>query len=136
MQRSTIQLTDLPDEILLMIFKNINNVQLLYSMTGVNTRLDEIMSDPVFTRNLTLFRYVSNYLICPLVDVELHRFHSQILPQIHYRIHTLNLESSTMERILLAADYPNLHQLALYNVDDETAESIFARKTLKFLFLL
>ena len=123
---STVQLTDLPDEILLMIFKNIDNVQLLYSMMGVNTRLDRTIYDPVFTRHLTLFRYLQNRLISPLSEMELRRFCSQILPEIHHKIHTLHVESSTMERALLAVDYPNLHQLALYNIDNETAERVFA----------
>ena len=129
-QRSPVQLTDLPDELLLMIFKSMNNVQLLYSIAGVNSRLDRTIFDPIFTRNLTLFRSIgSNSLICSLVDSELHRFCSEILPQIHYEIHTLHLELSSMERILCASDYPNLRQLALYNIDDETAERIFSRKT-------
>ncbi|CAF4241865.1 unnamed protein product [Rotaria sp. Silwood2] len=126
MKYSIGQLIDLPDELFLMIFKNLNNAALLYSLMNINTRLDRIISDPVFTRNLTLLRYFSNCLICPLADTVIDRFCLQILPQIHYKINWLNLESLSMERILLAADYPNLHNLGLYNVDKKTAERVFA----------
>ncbi|CAF3595374.1 unnamed protein product [Rotaria sp. Silwood1] len=71
---------------------------------------------------------MSNDLIYPLVDTVVDRFCSQILPQIHYKINTLNLESLSLERILLAADYPNLHSLELYNVDEKTAERVFSSK--------
>ncbi|CAF2945702.1 unnamed protein product [Rotaria sp. Silwood2] len=101
----------------------------------INTRLDRIISDPVFTRNLTLLRYFSNRFICPLVDTVLDRFCSQTLLQIHYKIDWLNLESLSMERILLAAaDYPNLHNLGLYNVDKKTAESVFAGGLFKCVY--
>ncbi|CAF4381930.1 unnamed protein product, partial [Rotaria sp. Silwood2] len=39
----------------------------------------------------------------------LDRFCLQILPEIHYKIKWLDLESSSMERILLATNYPNLY---------------------------
>jgi hypothetical protein len=132
MQHSIVQLIDLPDELLVMIFKNLNNVQLLCSLMGINTRLDKIISDSIFTKDLTLFRYFSNENICPLVDTILDRFCFQILPEIHYKINMFNLESLSMERILLAADYPNLNGLGLYNIDRKTAERIFAGKIFDF----
>ncbi|CAF2546373.1 unnamed protein product [Rotaria sp. Silwood2] len=132
MVRTIVQLIDLSDELLLLIFKKICNVELLYSLIGINIRLDRIVSDSIFTRNLTLLRHVSNDLIYPLVDTVVDRFCSQILPQIHHKINTLNLESLSMERILLAADYPNLHSLELYNVDEKIAERIFSSKIFHF----
>jgi hypothetical protein len=33
-----------------------------------------------------------------------------------------------VERILLAADYPNLYGLGLYNVDEESAKRFFTGK--------
>jgi hypothetical protein len=128
MEYPTVQLIDLPDELLLMIFNKLNSFQLLYSLMGINTRLDKTLSDPIFTRNLTLLRHISNSVICPLVDTVLDRFCSQILPQIHYKINMLNLESLSMERILFAADYPNLYGLSLHNIDEKTAERVFNGK--------
>ncbi|CAF3467433.1 unnamed protein product [Rotaria sp. Silwood1] len=126
MEHTNVQLIDLPNEVLLMIFKKLNNVELLYSLMGINTQLDRIISDSVFTKNLTLVRYFSSDLIYPLIDKILDRFCSQILPHIHSKINTLYLESLSMERILRVADYPNLHSLGLYNIDDKTAERVFS----------
>jgi hypothetical protein len=104
---------------------------------GINTRLDRILSHPVFTENLTLLRHFSNRLIYPLLDTVLDRFCLQILPQIHHKINVLNLESSSMERILLAGDYPKLHGLSLYNLDEKTTERVFTGKNFHFdLFLI
>ena len=132
MEHTNVQLIDLPNELLMMIFKKLNNVELLYSLTGINIRLDRIISDPIFTRNITLLRHSSNRLIYPLVDAVLDRFCLQILPEIQYKINLLNLESLSMERILLTADYSNLHSLGLYNVDEKTAERVFTGNILHF----
>ncbi len=39
---------DLPDEILLIIFKKLNNVSLLYSLLSINKRLDKVLQDNIF----------------------------------------------------------------------------------------
>jgi hypothetical protein len=132
MQYSLVQLIDLPDELFLMIFKILNNVQLLYSLMGINKQLDRILSDSIFTKDLTLFRNLPNDHICPLVDTIFDRFCLHILPEIHHKINILNLESLSMERILLSADYPNLYGLGLYNVDEKTVERVFAGKIFHF----
>ena len=132
MEHRNVQLIDLPDELLLVIFKKLNNVELLYSLMGINTQLDRIISDPVFTKNLILVRHFSSDLIYPLVDKVLDRFCSQILPHIHSKMNTLYLESLSMKRILRVADYPNLHSLGLYNLDEFDAERIFTGKLSTF----
>ncbi len=128
LQYSIVQLIDLPDELLLLIFKLLNNVQLLYSLIGINKQLDRILSDSIFTKDLTLF----NDHIYPLDDRVLDRFCSDILPQIHHQINILNLQSLSMERILCATDYPNLYKLGLYNINNEIAERVFTGKTFHF----
>ncbi|CAF3286006.1 unnamed protein product, partial [Rotaria sp. Silwood2] len=50
MEHLLVELNDLPDEILLMILKKLNSISLLYSLIGVNKRLDTIVRDPIFTR--------------------------------------------------------------------------------------
>ena len=56
MEYSCIGLNDLPDEILLIIFKNLNNVDILYSLQGVNQRLNQIIQDSIFTNHLTFIK--------------------------------------------------------------------------------
>lgn len=128
MENLIIQLIGLPDELLVMIFKKLNNVQLLYTLYGISRELDEILSDSIFTRYLVLLRELSNDVIYPLADTVLDRFCLQILPQIRYKINFLTLETSSMERILLADNYPNVYGLDLYNIDKKTAMRFFTGK--------
>ncbi|CAF4642625.1 unnamed protein product [Rotaria sp. Silwood2] len=125
MEYSFIQLNDLPDEILIIILKKILNLEVLYSLIGVNHRLNTIAHDSIFTSHLTLMRYFSDDSIYPLSDPTLNRFCLQILPEIHHKIKWLDLESSSMERILLTTNYPNLCGLGLYNISIEKALSLF-----------
>ncbi|CAF4449238.1 unnamed protein product, partial [Rotaria sp. Silwood2] len=125
MKHSLVQLDHLPDEILLIILKKLDNDQVLYSLMGVNKRLNTFVYDSIFTSHLTLMRCSSNDSISPLSDTILDRFYLQILPTIHHKIQWLNVESSSMERILLSANYPNLYGLGLYNLEIETAKDLF-----------
>jgi hypothetical protein len=120
MEHSFDKLTSIPDEILLLILNKLTNIEVLYSLINVNRRLDKVASDPIFTEHLTLMNCSTNGVISSLDDSTLDRFCSEILPRIHRQIKWLNLESLSMESILLAADYPNLHGLSLFNIDHET----------------
>ncbi|CAF4680082.1 unnamed protein product, partial [Rotaria sp. Silwood2] len=125
MEHSSIQFIDLPDEILLIIFTKLNTIDALNSLLGVNKQLDKIIQDPIFTSHLTLFRWSSNDRIDPLDHKVVNQFCLQILPQIHDKIKCLNLELLSMERILRATNYPNLCELGLYNIDENTATYLF-----------
>ncbi|CAF4581714.1 unnamed protein product [Rotaria sp. Silwood2] len=106
---SSIELNDLPDEILMMILKKLHNSDVLYSLIDANKRLDTIVKDSIFTNNLTLTTPFNGLNQFP--DTIIDRFCREILPKINTRIQSLSVESSTMERILLATNYPNLHRL-------------------------
>jgi hypothetical protein len=60
MEHSSVELNDLPDEILMIILKKFYNVQILYSLIGVSQRLNTIIHDPIFTSHLTLIRCISD----------------------------------------------------------------------------
>jgi hypothetical protein len=132
MEYSCAQFNDLPDEIIMIILKKLWNVEVLCTFIDVNDRLTRIAHDSSFTKHLTLMRRISDESICRLPESTLDQFCSKILPDIYYKIKWLNLESSTMERILLAGTYPNLYGLGLYNVDTEKALSLFNGKKFKF----
>ncbi|CAF4357909.1 unnamed protein product, partial [Rotaria socialis] len=87
---SSAQLIDLPDEILLIIFKNLNKRDVF---------------------SLTLFNYLPCDCIYPLPDLILDQFYLQILPKIHHKIKSLDLEPLSMKRLLLSRNYPNLFRL-------------------------
>ncbi len=73
MKHSTVQLVNLPDEILMKIFMNLNNVQVLYSLMGINNRLDKILCDPIFASRLSLVNVSSTnfiYSLNPLMLID------------------------------------------------------------------
>jgi hypothetical protein len=115
-----VELTDLPDEMLLLILNKLSNIEVLYSLIGVNIRLDKIVNDTLFIEHLTFMVRSSNGVINSLDNSMLNRFCSEILPRIHCKIKWFTLEPLYMERILLTADYPNLRVLTLFNIDRET----------------
>ncbi len=129
MESSCVELNDLPDEILLMIFKKLNNLEVLYSIQGVNDRLNKILHDPIFTSRLNFVKCLSNELINSFPPKIISgRFCLQILPEISMEIKWLDLESSCMKNILRAADYPNLYGLGLYNVRKRTIRRLVMGK--------
>jgi hypothetical protein len=132
MEHSCVQLMDIPDEILLFILTKLTNIEVLYSLIGVNIQLDKIASDPVFTNHLTLMKRSSNGDIYPLAKSILDRFCLQILPKIQHTIKWLNLESLSMKRILLTGYYPNLSGFGLFIVEPETVAHLFVGKNLHF----
>ena len=132
MEHSHVRLSDLPDEVLLIIFKKLDNVQVLYSLMGINKRLDKILHDSIFTTSLTLLKYFSYDSIYSLSNSMLDRYCVKILPKINSKIKWLHLELSSMKRILLSTNYPNLYGLGIYNIKKETALRLFTGK----IFLL
>jgi hypothetical protein len=86
MKHLRIQLTDIPDEILLLILTKLSNIEVLYSLIGVNIRLDKIASDPIFTDHLSLLKRSSNGVINSLDDSLFDRLYSEILPTIRHKI--------------------------------------------------
>jgi hypothetical protein len=129
MYRSNVHLLDLPNEILLIILKKLDNIDVLYSLSGINNqRLDSLAQEKIFTNVLNLVSASMNniYSIPPLI---FHRFCYDILPRVHHNVKCLVLDSSSMERILLAADYPNLCELKLFNSNQDILSSYFTGKS-------
>jgi hypothetical protein len=131
MTQSKVSFLDLPYEILLMIFKELKNIDVLYSLLGVdNQRLDMIVQEQTFTTALKLVATTSTGNVVWMTDTILDRFCTKILPRIDHNIKSLILESRSMERILLAAEYPNLTELKLFNINHLFVSCYFTGKTL------
>jgi hypothetical protein len=137
MESLSIELNDLPDEILLIIFGKLDNLDILYSFHGVNKRLNVIIRDSIFTSSLNFVEWSSNKFCNKFSsNIILNRFCLQILPDISIKIQWFYLESSSAKSILRAADYPNLYGLGLYNLRKRTARRLFTGKTIRIdLFL-
>ncbi|CAF3324955.1 unnamed protein product [Rotaria sp. Silwood2] len=125
MNQLDIHLLDLPNEILIIILKKLDNVDVLYSLFGINNeRLDILVQDDVFTNTLNFERVSS------ITDHKLDRFCTSILPKIHRCLKKLILEAASMERILVASDYPYLTSLELFNCGQDTIFRYFTGKHL------
>ncbi|CAF1534673.1 unnamed protein product, partial [Rotaria sordida] len=128
MEYSSIQLNHLPDEILIYIFKKLSNAEIVYSLSGVNKRLNKIVHDSIFTNDFSLFMSTSDGLVYSLSYLILYRFCSHILPKIHQKIQWLHFESVSMEGILRAINYPNLNRINLHNIRSKIAIDLFNDK--------
>jgi len=133
MNRSNVTIVDLPNEILLIILKKLDNMDVLHSLWDVDTqRLNMIVQQKTFTNTLNFLVTTLTDDILSIADSILDRFCNNILPKIDHNVKSLILESGSMERILLAADYPNLTDLKLFNFNDEIVSRYFIGKKLRF----
>ena len=124
---SRVGLNDLPDELLLIIFQKLNNIQVLYSLMNVNERFSEIVSDPILTSYLVFVKRSSSIDYIDLLSSHLmcHRFSYQIFPKIHHQIQHLHLQAASAQHILHVARYPHLFSLGLYSIDEDIANCLF-----------
>ncbi len=129
MNQSNVGLLDLPNEILLTILKKLDNIDVLYSLLDVdNQRLDTIAQENIFTNTLNFVSTTFTNDISSISDTIVHRFCINILPKIHHNVKSLIVDSVSMERILLAADYPNLTELKLFSFNGNIASRYFTGK--------
>ncbi|CAF3317912.1 unnamed protein product [Rotaria socialis] len=95
--------------------------------------LDNIFCNRIFCSTTIIEYLLENYIVWPCdVTLEgnrnrtiLDRFCLEILPKIHDKIEFLNLESSSMKRILLLTNYSNLYGIGLYDIATEIAKDLF-----------
>ena len=114
MNRSNVHLLDLSDEILLMILKKLNNVDVLYSLLDINNgRLNILAQENTFTNILKL----ASIYDFSLID----RFCIDILPRIHHNVKCFIFDSFSMKRFLLVTDYPNLTELKILHFEQKFA---------------
>ena len=130
MHRCDAQLMNLPDELLLIILTKLENVDVLYSLMGLNPRLDQIIRDSSFTTEINLIQ--PNADPCEQVDAFIHRFRLDILPKISHLVRRFKVQSTSMEHLLLAAHYPNLCQLDIFIPDEEPVLRFHGEWTLVF----
>lgn len=132
MSRSNVRFLDLPNEILFIILKKLDNMDVLYSLLDIdNQRLNTVVQKKTFTQTLNFVLTTLADDILSIADPILDRFCINILPKIDHKVKSLILESGSMERIFLAASYPNLTELKLFNFDDKIVSRYFTGK--KFL---
>jgi hypothetical protein len=112
-----VHILDLPNEMLLAIFEKLKAVHTIFSLVDVNQRLDQLILDPLYSRHLDFTEKSSTGCVCPMVELVLDRICEKVLPRIHLNVKKLTVEPLSMERILLASKYPELHSLSLVNFE-------------------
>jgi hypothetical protein len=130
MNQYSVYLLDLPNEILFLILKKLDNIDVLYSLLGINNqRLEIIAQEQMFT-NILNFVSVSQSTdeISSIVGSTLERFCVDILPRIHENVKSLIVESVSMECTRRAAYYPNLTELKIFNFNKEIFSRYFMGK--------
>ncbi|CAF3482744.1 unnamed protein product [Rotaria sp. Silwood1] len=101
-------------------------------MGTIDEQFDILLQDNIFTNTLNMISKSStdDDDICSIDDRILDRFCIDILPKIHHNVKHLILESMSMERILLAGNYPNLTSLKLFNFGQNIALNYFTDKSI------
>jgi len=114
---------DLPDEILFIIFKKLNTIDVFYSFGNVNRRFNRLTLDSLYIRHLemtTLRSIKSEYdQISPIDTQVLSEICVKIVPRIHHQVHKLTLQQDSIQQILHAANFPQLYSLSLINFHEE-----------------
>ncbi|UJR11733.1 hypothetical protein I4U23_015914 [Adineta vaga] len=109
MNKQILDLLDLPDEILLIIFNKLSSFNVVYSLLNSTQRLDRIVRNSQ-SKSINFSIELSDGQICSIDSDKLHRFCIEILPQKHDRIQMMTLETTNIERIR-SSQFPNLHTL-------------------------
>jgi hypothetical protein len=126
---------DLPNEILLTIFKKLDDFDVLYSLVGINRKLDHVACDINFTRAVDLATISSNEGDDVTNNAVLDRFCMHILPRIHDKVEYLTVQACFLQRALYAGNYLNLRKLTLVNLELKMAFCIFKGMLLDFSIL-
>jgi len=129
MNQHSVHLLDLPNELLFIILRKLENVDVLYSLMNINNqRLDSIAQDQIFTNVLNFVSILQSTDEISISGSILNRFCVNILPTIHENVKSLTAESVSMECILGAGNYPNLTELKIFNFNKAIALRYFIGK--------
>ena len=117
-----VNLVDLPSEILLIIMKKLNMVDVLYSLLDVTQRWNDLILNPLYVRRLDLTSVTvtpSDDWICSTDDRIVEQLCRHVLPIISDQVKTLRVDQHILGRVLHASNYPQLDSLELIDIDDQ-----------------
>lgn len=118
-----INILDLPNEILLIIFKKLNTIDVFYSITNVNRRFYELSLDCYHVQDLqmtTMMNVDTCYKQISSIDSKLlSSICKNILPKIHHQVQKLTVDQNSMKPILHASNYPQLNSLTIVDIQEE-----------------
>ncbi len=115
-----LNILDLPNEMLIMIFKKLKMVDVVYSCMNINERLDQLVFDSLDRHHVDMTVHSSLDYVSPLDDQVLNKICETILPRIYHQVNKLTLDPQSIERTLLTVNYPNLYSLSLVDFPERT----------------
>lgn len=115
-----INILDLPNEILIIIFNKLNMIDAFYSLADVNERFNRLTFDPLYIHNLDLTVKSSSNHISSINDQMLDKVCETILPRIYHQVKKLTVEPHSIERLLFTTGYAQLDTLSFINFQKET----------------
>jgi hypothetical protein len=130
-----VNILDLPNEILLIIFNKLNMVDILYSLVDVCERFDQLVLDPIHIRNLDMTSMAMKSFFDRTYSIDnqvLDRICENILPRIHHQVNELIIEQQSMERVLHDLNYPQCYSLTLMDFQAETIHKYLTGKLFNF----
>jgi hypothetical protein len=116
-----LNLLDLPNEVLLLIIKQLPMVDVLYSFLGVTHRLGQLLLSSVYTRTLNLTCLKVDTLAKRIYSTDGHAMETiyrEVLPRFHQHGAHLIVDQSALERVFHVGDYPELHSLSSRDMDE------------------
>ena len=119
----SLNILDLPDEILILIFNELNMVDVLHSFMNLNERFNRLIFDPLYIQNLNMTAMITKSAFDHIFSIDNQVFDQickDILPQVQHQVNKLTLESTSVERILRSFHFPELKSLTLINFHEET----------------
>ncbi|CAF3492767.1 unnamed protein product [Rotaria socialis] len=111
-----LNILDLPNEILFIIFNKLNMVDVLYSFVGINQRFDQLVFDPFYIRNLNMTFVTMKSFYDRMYSINNHvldKICKNVLPKMYHQINELIVEQNSMERVIHNINYPQLYSLTL-----------------------
>ena len=126
-----LNLLDLPNEMLLLIMKQLNMVDVLYSLVDVTQRLDQLVLNSISTRTLDLTCLETEFFpnrAYSIDDHVLERLCKDVLPRINHQINELIIDQHSIKRVLHARDYRQLVSLSLIDIDETFFFDFFESK--------
>jgi hypothetical protein len=120
--KNNVNIVDLPDEILLVIFNKLNGIDALYSLVDVNERFDRLVLNSLGIRTLDMTKTVIKSYYDRTFSLDnnfLEKICKQMLPQIRHQLNELIVEQNSMKHIFLTDTYPQLDSLSFINFEKE-----------------
>jgi hypothetical protein len=118
---NNLNILDLPDEILLIIFNKLSSIDALFSLVDVNERFDRLVLNSLHIRNLDTTNMVIKSYYDRTFSIEnnvLSRICEKILPRINHQLNALITEQNSVKH-MLTVNYPQLNSLSLVNFQKE-----------------